>query len=1136
MSASVVRGTVLGGFRVESLIGEGATGSVYLAEDTVGARRVALKVLSPELARDERFRQRFLRESQLAASLDHPHVVPTLASGQVEGLLYLAMAYVEGSDLRELLKHDGRLEPERTLNLLEQVAEALDAAHAAGLVHRDVKPGNILLGRDGDNEQAFVCDFGLARHVSSVSSLTGDRGFVGTIDYVPPEQIEGGEIDGRADVYSLGCVLYECLAGERPFERESELSVVFAHLNEPSPRLSDVRPELPEAFDEVFATALAKSPDDRYSTCGELLEAARAARRGKTFVRRRRRRRRMLAAAAALLVAAGATVAGLLASESAHEPARTAPTAQTVALVPDAVNLIDGGTHRVVARVRSAKQAPFASGVAGIAFSPGSAWVAVGPKQSIVRVDLTTRRVTGVIGLPWAPGGIATGGGSVWVPQDVGPELVRIDARTGKISGRFDLGKTGGANTGGVAYGDGSLWLAQDRGVARLAPRTARVVRLFHAPARLLAFADGAVWAATPGDGRVTKIDPVENRIAARTKLHGWLSDLAVGGGSVWASILPDGVVFRLSEDDLGVQSVPAAGADPERISFGGGHLWIANTAARSVSLLDQVSGARQRLAAAAGPTLAEYHDGLVWTSAAPAPAPLAPIAGEEIRVSTPTDTAVDPDPMGGRGSVQQFMYAICSNLLNYPDSSGLQGARLRPEIAAAMPTVSRDGRTYTFHIRPGFRFSPPSHEPVTAETFRHTLERSLSPKNQYSAGPQLASDIAGVTAYRAGKTAHISGIAARGNTLSIALVKPAGDFLTRLSMPAFCPVPLSVPIHVNGFTEHPLPSAGPYYIASLQGDRAVLLRNPNYHGNRPRRPERIVFTNDIPTPKAVALADAGALDLLPQDFDNTTSLLWLGGALDRRAGAKSSAAQTGRQQYFLYAAPHVDYIVFNTRRPLFRDVRLRRAVSYALDRRALAASFSDGPADQIVSPAVPGFPAGRVYPLQPDLATARRLAGGRSRSAVLYFCGNPQERKVAQIVRSNLARIRMSVSIVESQDCPGRWQDADLLLQTDLQSEERDPMPFLDKALSSGDFGSPLGPGPWNDPTFRRQLERARPLRGDARIAVYRRLVGELTRIAPFAVYGTYVWSQYLSPKVGCRVFLSEYGFVDLGALCKKG
>jgi tRNA A-37 threonylcarbamoyl transferase component Bud32 len=323
----VSTGAVLAGFRVESLIGEGAMGSVYLAEGP-DSHRVALKVLLPELARDERFRQRFLRESKLAATLDHPHIVPTLASGEEDGVLYLAMRFVEGADLRELLRRERILEPDRALDLLGQVADALDAAHAAGLVHRDVKPGNILVAHDRDF--AYVCDFGLARHVSSVSSLTGDRGFVGTIDYVPPEQIEGGAIDGRADLYSLGCVLFECLTGQRPFERDTELSVVFSHLNEPPPRASDVRPELPAAFDEVFATALAKSQDDRYATCGELAEAARAAAAGKTFLRRRlRRRRRTLLAGVTLLVAGGAAVGGILATRSNSTPAGPPAITQT---------------------------------------------------------------------------------------------------------------------------------------------------------------------------------------------------------------------------------------------------------------------------------------------------------------------------------------------------------------------------------------------------------------------------------------------------------------------------------------------------------------------------------------------------------------------------------------------------------------------------------------------------------------------------------------------------------------------------------------------------------------------------------------------------------------------------------------
>jgi tRNA A-37 threonylcarbamoyl transferase component Bud32 len=311
MSQELGIDAVVAGYRIESLIGEGAMGTVYLAEASDGKSRVALKLLPPSLAEDERYRRRFLRETEIAASLDHPNIVRTLGSGDENGRLYLALAYVEGSDLRELLTQ-GRLEPGRAIAIVAQVADALDAAHAAGLVHRDVKPGNILVAGEGGEERAYVCDFGLARHVSSVSSLTTDRGFVGTIDYVPPEQIEGGTIDGRADVYSLGCVLYECLSGRRPFDRESELSIVFAHLNEPPPRLSDVREDAPEAFDDVFATALAKHPKDRYSTCSELAYAARAALQGKT-VRRPSRRRRLLLAGAVL--AAGGAVAGAAIAE-----------------------------------------------------------------------------------------------------------------------------------------------------------------------------------------------------------------------------------------------------------------------------------------------------------------------------------------------------------------------------------------------------------------------------------------------------------------------------------------------------------------------------------------------------------------------------------------------------------------------------------------------------------------------------------------------------------------------------------------------------------------------------------------------------------------------------------------------------
>ncbi len=324
MQSVVGTGSVLAGFRVESLIGQGAMGAVYLAADAKTGHRVALKVLTPELSEDERFRQRFLREAEIAGSLDHPHIVPILSFGEEEHRLFLAMAYVEGSDLRELLRRDGPLDPPRTLNLIAQVAAALDTAHAAGLVHRDVKPANILVTTAADAEHAYVCDFGLARHVSSVSSLTGDRGFVGTLDYVPPEQIAGRSIDRRADVYSLGCVLYECLTGERPFERESELALVYAHLNDAPPRVTNLSPELPETLDDVVAAALAKEPDERYESCGELVAAARAALAGKPFGRRSRRRTRAVVAIVAIAAAAAVGIAGYVSTRD-EIPAAGAP-------------------------------------------------------------------------------------------------------------------------------------------------------------------------------------------------------------------------------------------------------------------------------------------------------------------------------------------------------------------------------------------------------------------------------------------------------------------------------------------------------------------------------------------------------------------------------------------------------------------------------------------------------------------------------------------------------------------------------------------------------------------------------------------------------------------------------------------
>jgi serine/threonine protein kinase len=273
-------GSELAGYRIEGVLGRGGMSVVYLARHQRLDRRVALKVLAPDLAEDERFRERFIRESRIAAGLEHPNVIPVYEAGEADGLLFIAMRYVRGTDLRSLIKAEGSLDPARVVHLLSQVAGALDAAHTDGLVHRDVKPANILIAppvEKAAREHVYLSDFGLTKRSSSESGITATGQFVGTLDYAAPEQFEGKPLDGRTDIYSLGCVLYEALTGEVPFRRDQDAAMMFAHLMSPPPTATEANPELPDAIDPVVARAMAKRPEDRYPTAGELVGAARSA-------------------------------------------------------------------------------------------------------------------------------------------------------------------------------------------------------------------------------------------------------------------------------------------------------------------------------------------------------------------------------------------------------------------------------------------------------------------------------------------------------------------------------------------------------------------------------------------------------------------------------------------------------------------------------------------------------------------------------------------------------------------------------------------------------------------------------------------------------------------------------------------
>jgi serine/threonine-protein kinase len=350
-------GTDLGPYRIESVIGRGGMGVVYLATHRVLDRRVALKLLAPDYADDEAFRARFLRESRMAAAIDHPNIIPIYEAGEFEGVYFLAMRYVAGTDLETRLAA-GPVEPREAVHLLGQVASALDAAHEQGLTHRDVKPANVLIAAGKGVERAdhaYLTDFGLTKQRGSETGLTQSGAFMGTLDYIAPEQIEGKPVDGRADQYGLACVAFQCLTGRAPFTRETDIATAMAHLREAPPSAVEIRPDLPAAADAVLARALAKRPGDRFPSCESFVAALRQALGVRPTEEHRvagadRGRRPLLAAGAAAVVlvavaalllgsgrlgigagsaptAAPATVAGPVASPSGQPPATGAASA-----------------------------------------------------------------------------------------------------------------------------------------------------------------------------------------------------------------------------------------------------------------------------------------------------------------------------------------------------------------------------------------------------------------------------------------------------------------------------------------------------------------------------------------------------------------------------------------------------------------------------------------------------------------------------------------------------------------------------------------------------------------------------------------------------------------------------------------
>jgi YVTN family beta-propeller protein len=610
-------GTDLAGYRLESVLGRGGMGVVYLATDLRLERRVALKLIAPELAADPRFRERFLRESRLAASLDHSHIVPVHAAGETDGQLWLAMRYVPGIDLRTLLERDGPLKPGRALELVFQVASALDAAHAIGLVHRDVKPANILVTQEGGEEHCYLADFGLARAAGVEAAPSGGAHLSGTVDYTAPEQIAAEATNQRADVYSLGCVLYECLAGQPPFRRPRPTATLFAHASEPPPSLHQRHPELPQTIDQVIATALAKEPGQRYQTCNELVQAARKALGlgGPRFTRGH-----LLTAGTGIVLALTVAIAlpTVLLRRRAVEG--TAPKS-ILPLDGDSLVRVDPSTGNVIGGI------PVGSRPVGVAVGEEAVWVIDNGDPSLSQIDAGSGTVVRAASLErvGAPDFVAAGEGGVWMTFLYSSGLVRagrwlwkFDPSTGSLSAV----PTRRVVAVSVAVGHGSVWLATlafDDALLRLDPvtgeelaripaaghplvndnevwvvggdeaaqvdpetnRISRTIRAeypnsFFRPVSA-ALDDDALWVTNEADDSVSRIDLSSGQVTGSIRVGRIPRAIATGAGAAWVANTRDGTVTRIDPETLDVTTI-AVGGTPEHIAVGEGAVWVAVT------------------------------------------------------------------------------------------------------------------------------------------------------------------------------------------------------------------------------------------------------------------------------------------------------------------------------------------------------------------------------------------------------------------------------------------------------------------------------------------------------------------------------------------------------------------------------
>jgi DNA-binding SARP family transcriptional activator/ABC-type oligopeptide transport system substrate-binding subunit/streptogramin lyase len=842
---------------------------------------------------------------------------------------------------------------------------------------------------------------------------------------------------------------------------------------------------------------------------------------------RGRRGWKLVLAGAAVVVAAAVAATGVI---------LTGTSSASLASVPPGVAIVDSSSGRLVAQIPWAEL----KWPAEVTTGDGSFWVLTLDGYAMVRVDPYSGRVLGRVSSPF--GGNALGwlvdGRSLWFS---GPRLARMDLASGNEADRYALTRDPRDDQlAGLARGGGSLWVARQHPgqLLRVDPATGAVLhRVGNLPdAYIVAYGDGAAWVAA--FDKVARVDAATNTVT-RVPLPPPIAEVAVGGGFAWASNETKGTVYKIDQSGQ-IVATYETGLGAREMSYADGTLWVVNQDIGTLTGIDAATGAQhtfrfghplESVAALHGKLLVEINQGRTYEDRIDA------LKGRVVRIVDPTYEFDHPDPaISGNGYVHSFMFqaerATCAPLLGYPDLPPPRGRQLVPEVATAMPRLSADRRTYTFAVRKGFRFSPPSGAPLDAQTFRYSIERALDPRlGPRAPGIDYLRDLVGAQAFHAGRAAHVAGIRVGGNRISFTLARPSPDFLERLALPYFCPVPLTTPTLQNGvglYTGPAPPAAGPYYFWGLvfNGEYAILKRNPNYGGSRPQRLDAIAFREGIDTEKAIGWVEQGRYDAIEQ-YD---PLLAPGSEV---AGRFDTANPPGGVAYRAFPQHFTAYLALDSGQPPFSDARLRRAVAVALDRKTLATIASLTPTDRVLPPAVSGAGAPPAEPS--DLARARRLVGARHvvvRMAVQS--DDDTGRRLVQAVNTALAPLGIDVEAVPVGDL------ATALRRPSARIRLAAVTTALDYPDAAAFLTQMLGrdvPEAWLPAATRAAVHRLTSLTGSARDRAARALAARIdARDSAVVPYGARELGTLSGPRLGCRIWNGVDPALDLAALCVRG